>query len=357
MEEQRDLLGMLDLMIRPGFCVKESKIVKVNQGAESYFLAPGMDVEALLLTGKSEYREFAGGCLYLTLTLSGKALGASVTRMQDVDVFLIEQDSDNQELRSMALAARELRDPLSNVMASANSIFSPGALQKDDKSRNQLARMNRSLFQMMRILGNMSDADRYAVVSRQETIAIREELGEIFRKAQSLISHTGIRLDYTPLQESIYCLADKEQLERAVLNMLSNAVKFTPEGGTIEASVTRNSHILRLSIQDSGEGIAENVRASVFHRYLRQLSIEDNRFGIGLGMVLIRCTAAHHGGTVLIDHPAEKGTRITMTMEIRQHPGNLLRSPMSRVDYAGGYDHALLELSESLPASVYEKEV
>lgn len=357
MEDQRDLLGMLDLMIRPGFCVKESKIVKVNQGAESYFLVPGMDVDSLLLTGKTEYREFHGGCLYLSLSLSGKTLGASVTRMQDVDVFLIEQDADNQDLRTMALAARELRDPLSNVMASANSVFSPEDLHQDAKSRDQLARMNRSLFQIMRILGNMSDADRYTTVTRQETIAIREEMDEIFRKAQTLIAQTGIRLQYTPLPESIYCLADKEQLERAVLNMLSNAVKFTPENGTIEASLTRNGHILQLSIQDSGEGIAENVRASVFHRYLRQLGIEDNRFGIGLGMVLIRCTAAHHGGTVLIDHPAEKGTRITMTMEIRQNPGNLLRSPISRVDYAGGFDHALLELSECLPASIYEKEI
>lgn len=357
MEEQRDLLGMLDLMIRPGFCVKESKIVKVNQAAESFFLACGMDVTDFLLTGKEEYQEFTGGCLYLTLTLSGKALGASVTRMQDVDVFLLEQDAENQELRAMALAARELREPLTNVMATANRLFSPPQLQEEEANRNQLARMNRSLFQIMRILGNMSDADRYTAVTRQETVAIGEELDEIFRKSQALIAQAGIHLEYAPLTEDIYCLADKEQLERAVLNMLSNAVKFTPAQGTIEASLTRKGRMLRLSIQDSGDGIAESIRSNVFHRYLRQLTIEDNRYGIGLGMVLIRSAAAHHGGTVLIDHPAEKGTRITMTMEIRQNPGNMLRSPMARVDYAGGFDHALLELSESLPPSVYEKEV
>lgn len=357
MEEQRDTLGMLDLMIRPGFCVKENRIVKVNQAAEGYFLAPGMEIEPLLLTGKDEYREFTGGCLYLTLSLSGRSLGASVTRMDGVDVFVIEQDADNKELRSMALAARELRDPLANVMSTADNLFPLSALQDDPHTRDQVARLNRGLFQMLRVVGNMSDANRYTASSRQETVAITSELEEIFEKAQSLIAHTGSRLTYESLHEPIYCLADKEQLERAVLNILSNAIKFTPKDGTIEASLTRRGRMLRLSVQDSGAGIAETVRANVFHRYLRQLTIEDSRFGIGLGMVLIRSAAAHHGGAVLIDQPEGKGTRITMTMAIRQNQDAILRSPIIRVDYAGGYDHALLELADSLPASVYEKEI
>lgn len=357
MEDLKDTFGLLDLMIRPGFCVKENQIVKVNQAAEGYSLSPGMDIDPLLLTGKEEYREFSGGCLYLTLSLFGKSFGASVTRMDAADVFVIEQDADNKELRSMALAARELRDPLTNVMATADNLFPLSTLQEDPQTRDQLARLNRGLFQMLRVVGNMSDANRYASSSRQETLAVTAELDEIFEKAQSLIAHTGIRLTYEGLQEPIYCLADKEQLERAVLNMLSNAIKFTPKDGTIEAILTRRGRMLRLSVLDSGAGIAESVRANVFHRYLRQLTIEDSRFGIGLGMVLIRSTAANHGGAVLIDHPEGKGTRITMTMAIRQNQNAVLRSPVVRVDYAGGYDHAMLELADSLPASLYEKEI
>lgn len=354
MEEQKDTLGILDLMIRPGFCVKDYKITKVNQAAEGYFLAPGMDLNSLLLTGAEEYREFTGGCLYLTLSLSGRSIGASVTRMDGVDVFVVEQDADNKELRSMALAARELRDPLANVMATADNLFPLSSLQEDAQTKDQVARLNRGLFQMLRILGNMSDANRYTAASRQETLAIAAELDEIFEKAQALIAHTGIRLIYKPLDEPIYCLADKEQLERAVLNILSNAMKFTPKDGTIEASLTRRGRMLRLSVQDSGTGIADSVRANVFHRYLRQLTIEDSRFGIGLGMVLIRSAAANHGGTVLIDQPEGKGTRITMTLAIRQNPDTMLRSPISRVDYAGGHDHTLLELADCLPTSLYD---
>ena len=357
MEEHKDLLGMLDLMARPGFCVKENQIIKVNQAAQGYFLSPGMAVDALLATGKDEYAEFSCGCLYLSLSLSGKVLGASVTRMQDVDIFLIDQESDHTELQAMALAARELRGPLSSVMATAGRLFPQVLSQDDTQTQDQVARMNRGLFQMLRILGNMADAQRYSAASRQETVAINRELEEIFRKAGDLIGQTGIQLTYTLPDRSIYCLADREQLERAVLNMLSNAVKFTPAGGTIEASLNCRGRMLRISIQDSGAGMEESVRANVFRRYLRNLTIEDSRYGIGLGMALIRSAATNHGGTVLIDQHAGKGTRITMTMAIRENTDTVLRSPITRIDYAGGYDHMLLELSDSLPAGIYKKEI
>ena len=71
-------------------------------------------------------------------------------------------------------------------------------------------------------------------------------------------------------------------------------------------------------------------------------------------MVLIRTAAAHHGGAVLIDQPEGVGTRITMTMAIRQSKQATLRSNVLRVDYAGERDHGLIELSECLPTELYE---
>ena len=350
MEEKKDTLGMLDLVIRPGFCVKENQIIKVNQAAESLFITPGTDVRPLLLTGSEEYAAFTGGCLYLTLNLSSHSCGASVTRVDDIDVFLLEQESDNGELRSMALAARELREPLTNVMITADSLFplcSP-------RTAEQVARLNRGLFQILRIIGNMSDAERCAAVSHQETVDIPALFAEFFEKAETLVSHTGITLTYEGPDQPIYGLADREQLERAVLNILSNAIKFTPKGGTVTAKLTRSGRMLRLSVTDSGSGIAQSVRSSVFSRYLRQPALEDSRYGIGLGMVLIRTAAAHHGGAVLIDQPEGVGTRITMTMSIRQSKQATLRSNVLRVDYAGERDHGLIELSECLPTELYE---
>ena len=114
--------------------------------------------------------------------------------------------------------------------------------------------------------------------------------------------------------------------------------------------------MLRFSIRDNGPGFAQNLLGSVYNRYLRQPCIEEGRNGLGLGMVLVRSAAASHGGAVLIDQPDSGGARVTMTMAIRQNTSGTLRSPVPRVDYAGEQDHALVELSDCLPAELYKKE-
>lgn len=350
MEEQKEISGMLDLMVRPAFCVINQSISKVNPAAERLFLSPGTDIRELFLTGTEEYAAFSGGCLYLTLSIGGQAVGATVTRMENADVFLLDQDTDQAELRSLALAARELREPLSSIIISAQRLVPHTA----PEAAEQAARLNRGLYQMLRIIGNMSDAGR--AISQQETRNICAVLEEVFEKAQSLVAHTGLTLTYEGLSEPVYCLADADQLERAILNVLSNAIKFTPKGGIIHAKLVRQGRMLRLSIQDSGSGMAEDILGSVFTRYLRQPAIEDSRFGIGLGMVLVRNAASAHGGTVLIDRPDNAGTRVTMTLAIRQSEGALLRTNVLRVDYTGERDHALVELAECLPAELYGKE-
>lgn len=355
MEQFNDDAGMLDLIIRPAFCVKDGIITRINQAAQCLTLNVGDNLRPLLHTGEDEYNAFQGGQLYLTLNIGGMPLGASVTKNADYDVFVLEQDSDQAELQSMALAAKELREPLASVMAVADRLFPVISTQDDPDAQNQLARINRGLFQMLRVIGNMSDAARYAVEtpSRQETRDVTALTEEIFRSAAELIRHGGLELTYQGPEKSVYCLVDAEKLERAIYNILSNAMKFTPKGGTIAAKMVLHGSKLRLSVQDNGSGIAQELRGSVHNRFLRQPGLEDGRFGIGLGMVLIRSTAAAHGGTVLIDHPADCGTRITMTLDIRRTGGNTLSSGILKVDYAGERDHGLIELSDVLPPEAF----
>ena len=358
MYQEPDALGMLDLMVSPGFCVTEKKIVKCNAAALGLLLREGMEIAPMLATGQAEYGEFDHGCLYLMLDVFGVRVGASVTRMGPYDVFILDEQPAQAELQAMALAARELREPLAGIMTTADRLFPMTALQDDPALREQVARMNRGLYQLLRIVGNMSDAGRYstAAPAGQETIDITAFMQEIFSRSRELVSHAGIALRFENLSQSLYLMADREKLERAVLNILSNALKFTPAGGTIEARLTRRERRLYLTVQDSGEGIPDALRGSVHRRYQRQPGIEDGRHGIGLGMVLIRSAAAIHGGTVLIDHPEGAGTRITMTLAIRQDTGGNIRSPLLRIDYAGERDHALLELSEILPPALYDSQ-
>ena len=351
MNLQTDLPGWLNRFTCPGFAVKENKIVHCNPAAEALLLNPGTDVRELLMTGSEEYAAFRSGCLYLKLKLSTRGWGASVSREGDFHIFLLDQEPEDTGLRSLALAARELRSPLSNLMIATDSLTRLSG--EDLQIQEQLARLNRSLHQMHRLVNNMSDAGRSDLLTPVGVHDWNRLIHDIFEKIAVQLENTGIRVTYEGLSQSVSGLANEGQLERAILNIVSNAMKFMPDGGSIHAKLTRQNRMLQLSIQDSGSGIAEEILSNVFTRYQRQPGIEDSRFGIGLGMVLIRSAAADHGGTVLIDSPEGKGTRITMTMAIRQDVSQL-KTPVIP-PLMDDSRQILTELSDSLPWEFYKK--
>lgn len=349
MEKNKELRDWLNLLIRPGFYVEEGRITQVNAAAQGLLLEPGMDIAPLITSGLESYQNFQTGCLYVQLTLSGMAFHGCVIKDQAADVFILDADAGDTALQALSLAARELRSPLSAVMH--------GVQAMREENNPQAAALNRGLYQLLRLVGNMSDAGRTPGNARMETADLTAFFDELFEKTAVFAQAAGIRLEYQGLSKPVLCLADRELLERAVLNLLSNAFKFTPKGGTVRVTLFAGGTSLRLSVWDSGPGIAQEIQGNLFSRYLRQPGIEDSRFGLGLGMVLVRSAAAAHGGAVLIDQPEGWGTRVTITVALRREKAEVLRSPTMRIDYAGERDHALTELSDCLPVSLYKKEI
>ena len=358
MEQMESTSGLLNLILQPAFTVKNGVIDKVNEAAQKYLLEPNIPISDLLLTGNVEYEDLKEGCLYLTLSIAGTPCGASVHRMEEFDLFTLEQEADQAELQAMALAAQELRKPLSNVMAVADQLFPVTEPTDNSAVQEQISRINRGLFQMLRVVSNMSDAYRYSQQreSRMTVHNVAQIMEETFQKCRDLLCYGDRRLQFTNLTKAVLCLVDREKLERAVLNMISNAVKFSEKDSVIEAKLTCRNETLYLTVQDKGTGIQPEQRGNVHARFRRQPRLEDSRFGIGLGMVMIRSAATIHGGTVLIDHPDGVGSRITMSIPIRQSRESMIRARMLPVDYAGGRDHSLIELSDVLPASAYQRE-
>jgi signal transduction histidine kinase len=356
MERKESNFGMLDMVIQPAFAVRNGVVMHANDAAKAYFIEEGTPISKLLITGQSEYQELSEGCLYLTLSVADLPCGASVRKMDDFDLFTIEQEADQLELQAMALAAQELRIPLSNVMTVADRLFPLTNEDADPNVKEQTAKINRGLFQMLRIISNMSDVYRYSqqTESKAEVLNITALLEEVFEHSAELLRHSGTQIHFENLQQPIFGMADREKLERAVHNILSNAVKFSKLGSRVDARLSRKSDMLYLTVQDGGNGISGEIRGNVHARFRRSPCLEDSRFGIGLGMVLIRTAAAAHGGTVLIDHPEGCGTRITMSIAIRQNSDKMVRTSVMQVDYAGERNHALIEFSDVLPSSLYE---
>lgn len=351
MELQPNRIEMLDMIPHPGFCVKDHQITQVNQAAHAMCIAVGEDIHSLMLTGKEEYDNCSWKGMSLTLSIHGHVHSATVAKTENGDIFLLEPDAVQEHFRSFALTAMALRGQLDSVMLNAEMMGSFLPSTEDAVSCDR--RMNRSLLRLMRTICNMSDAERFVSSCHMQMQNICSLLRELLMHAQPLVEDSGLALTWQLPNEDIWCQIDPEQLERSFWNLISNSMKFTPKGGYIQVSLTRRGKLLLLSVEDSGCGISQDIQASLFRRYLRQPGIEDIRYGLGLGMVLVRAAAHHHGGTVFVDHPTGTGARITMTLTIRQST-DVLRSPLFHPDYAGGWDHRLLELSDCLPAQWYD---
>lgn len=355
MENQKDISSMLEMVPQSAFLVSEDTVYTVNQAASQLLIQPGTPIADLLGSNLEEYKDFQGGCLCLTLTLSGCPVQACVTRMESADLFVVDQDAEQAELKAMALTAMGFREPLSDIITTKEHLLDALDPAQQESVQIWVGQMNRRINQIHRMVCNMTDAIQYFSdclprMACQDICAVLEEL---FDYAAVLAERAGYHLTYQGPREAIPCLIAPERLERAVYNIVSNAMKNSPEGGTIEAILIRKGQKLYLSIQDDGPRIPGHLLANLYTRYRRQPGIESQPVGMGLGMVLVRGTAAAHGGAVLIDQPKGRGTRITMSLSIRTAGGNTLRSNAYSVDYAGEYDHALLELSDVLPAMFY----
>jgi signal transduction histidine kinase len=348
MKEQKETVHMLELMMMPAFSVHEGRILYANQAAKQLMIQPDTEIAVLIPHGLQEYLAFSEGCLFLTLQLSGNTIGACVTKVNGTDIFVLEQEQS--DLRTLALAAQSLRISIADLISLTDQTLP----ESDDPN---LARINRKLVQLKRQVLNMADASRYGTSSpnRMCVIDVCTFLDELAQRVAPQVEATGMTLLVSIPNERILCPIDEEKLERAVYNLISNAIKANGPQGTVALTLSKKGRTLYLSVQDNGCGIPTETLGSIFTRYQRQPGLESSENGLGLGMVIVRAAAAVHGGTVLITQPPEGGTRVILSIPIRTDLYSEMRSPTLRIDYAGEKDHGLLELSDVLPPSFYAK--
>lgn len=357
MEHSLDATEMLENLMCPAFIVKDGIITYVSRSASQRQISAGTKVSELIEIGIEDYAQYTAGKLCLTLRVNDTLYSTTVTTAEHCHIFCLASDYEEPELRAFALAAQHLREPLTNALSGTQQLIPNATIQTDLEASQQLAHVNRSLHQLLRAVCNMSDAVHYihCKANHMQTRDIVAVFAEILEKAEALISQTGKTLNYSLPQRSVYTLVDDEKMERAVLNLISNAVKYTPKEGIIKATLQHRGNRLIFTVQDSGDGIGSQVRSNVFSRFLREPGIDDGRSGIGLGLSIVRAAATAHGGTLLMEQPGDAGARFTMTIAVKQSEENLLKTPiLLPVDYAGGGDHALLELADALPSSVYK---
>ena len=330
--EQFDRLP--ELLDRPAFCVEDGLITALNPAARGFALSEGMSVSELLASGQEAYAEFTAGCLTLEMSLPGGTVCATVTALDRGRLFTLEPETAEDDLRLLSLAAQALRDPLSDVMALVDSLPTETRLRPE---------INRGLHRLLRIVGNMTPQPAF----RPEMIELNALLREVWDQTQPACEAKGIRFTFTPSPAPVYTAADGRLLTRAIHNLLSNSMKFSP-GSQVRLELLRSGSTCRIRYFDSGASLPPEP----FTRYLREPGLEDPRRGLGMGLRLVRTAATAHGGTVLMTAPRGGGVLTDIRLPIRQD--TTVHSPLLRIGYTGEWDPLLVELSDVLPPEFYK---
>ena len=355
MKPNKPIFPWLELIDCPAFCVNDGYIIAANSAAQKCLITSGMDVHEIVTQNQDVYDSFQDGSLFLTITAGELPYNACVTRTEEYDIFTITQTNEDSQLQALALAAQQLRIPLSNMITVADRLLTE-LNPEDSTAKQQISQISRNVFRMLRIINNMSDADSYRSSFAQDnkTVNFTALFDEIMEKIKTISESVQKKVTYTGLEFPVFGLGDEERLGRAIYNLMSNALKFSPDGSTVDAQLTQKRNMLSFAVSNQNSETVENYMFR--NRYTRKPSLEDDRFGLGLGMTLISSIACGHGGTVLVDHPTPDSIRVTMTIAIKKDDSGIVRSPMLRIgDYAGGRDKGLLELSDILPADIYNE--
>jgi signal transduction histidine kinase len=161
---------------------------------------------------------------------------------------------------------------------------------------------------MINYMLEIAEANSGTFIKATTRVDIMAIVSEAFELFQPVAEDEGIKLKIDSSPVSMITMGDLPRLQRTVANLLDNAIKFTPAGGTIRLSVRRNRDEFMVDVIDSGEGIREEDLLHIFNRFYRGDRSRSTP-GHGLGLSLAQAIIRAHGGNIAVkSHPGQGST-------------------------------------------------
>jgi heavy metal sensor kinase len=225
----------------------------------------------------------------------------------------------DEQRRFMADASHELRTPLS-VMSTAAGVTLKKEHRDEEEYREALRVMAEQTRRLSRIVNDMfilarADAGHYPLQNR--ALYLNDLLDEVARAGGLLASDKSMTVELTNLPEAAFH-GDEDLLRQMVMNLVDNAVKFTPAGGVVRLGLARRGDEYLLSVSDTGPGIPAEAREHVFERFYRadkaRSRSEDG--GAGLGLAIARWIAQAHGGDLRLADSDSTGATFVVRLPL-----------------------------------------
>ncbi|MCG2461497.1 response regulator [Flavobacteriaceae bacterium F89] len=259
------------------------------------------------------------------------------TRIQIKQAFKIEKikQERNQELYQQKLSfftnvSHDLRTPLTLIIGPLEEMLSNGEIEQ--KFQKKLMRMHKNGQMLLNIVNqilNFRKAESNIVDLELEQIDLNAFVENICSQFYELAQINDLDFEVSCPDEKLILIADSNKLESILINLISNAIKFTPKYGEVVVQVYSENDYISISVMDTGIGIPKDELDSIFTRFYRSKKSEDLQ-GNGIGTTLVKKYTEIHNGKIEVHSVENEGTEFIVHFpiihELSEYPHHVIHS-------------------------------
>jgi signal transduction histidine kinase/CheY-like chemotaxis protein len=248
----------------------------------------------------------------------GAALRARRRQYQVRDLLQHRDESDRRREEFLAMLAHELRNPLSPIRTGLQVLR---VTDSEDLATRVRSMMERQIGNLSRLIDDLLDVSRITrgkISLKMQAVEILRTLNVIVEGHARLAAEKGLRIEFVADRESpaLWVNADPVRLEQMIENVVSNAIKYTPEKGLISIRATCEDGNVVIRIKDTGIGIPADMLSTVFELFAQtDRALDRSQGGLGIGLTIVKTLAELHEGSVEAISAGEgHGTEIVLRL-------------------------------------------
>ena len=250
----------------------------------------------------------------------GDVMG-SVTVLQDISHL---KNLDKMKSEFIAMVAHELRAPIAAVEQQLSVILNKMAGDVTEKQAQLLSRAKertKGLLDLIRDLLDLSKIEAGKMVQYKEPMNLQEVIQRVVDLMRAEAENKKIDLQFSPPPRISLINADRTSMDGIFTNLVSNAIKYTPEGGKVWITLAEEGGFVKVSVSDTGLGIKREDLSRIFDRFYRVKTTETRQIvGTGLGLSIVKSIVDAHLGLISVDSEVGKGTTFTVLLPKESAP-------------------------------------
>ncbi len=245
-----------------------------------------------------------------------------ITDIKEAEVALREseealREADRRKDDFLAMLGHELRNPLAAISSGAALLGTDPVPDRRAWIEQMITRQTRQLQRLVDDLLDVSRISHGKIDLRKETVSLQKLLQTAVAAVEDLMTQQHHRFSLSVPSEEIFLEADPARLEQMLVNLLANAAKYTPEGGSVWLSAERTGHEVIIRCRDTGIGLSPKDLDEIFEPFVQLGAERPSGVGLGIGLSLVKRLSEMHGGSVAASSAGPgKGSEFTLRLPV-----------------------------------------